>query len=232
MALGLKTRLLATYEKLHRSPKLINQYLASHPVRKVQIGCGENVLEGWLNCDLDPKADDVVAVDVTQRFPFEDRQFDYLFSEHVIEHFDYLVGKQILQECFRVLKPNGKVRIVTPGLAFLVGLYAEKKSDLQKRYIDWAAKSFVDYATEPRAAFVINNFFYCDWGHRFIYDEETLGELMSACGFANITYCQLGQSEDPQLAGLEYQNRMPPGFLKLESIIVEAIKPAEATIRS
>ena len=229
MALGLKTRLLAAYDKLYRSPKLVNEYLAAHSVRKVQIGCGENALDGWLNCDLNPKAASVVALDVTAKFPFQDDQFDYLFSEHLIEHFDYLVGKQILKECFRVLKPLGKIRIVTPGLAFLVGLHSERKSDLQERYIEWAASSFVDYAPEPRAAFVINNFFYCDWGHRFIYDEETLGELMLACGFANIKNCEMGQSGDEQLTGLEYQSRMPPGFLKLESIIVEAVKPARAT---
>jgi predicted SAM-dependent methyltransferase len=225
MALGLKTRLLAAYDKHYRSPKLIDQYFASHAVRKVQVGCGENILAGWLNCDLNPKAESVVGLDATARFPFQDDQFDYLFSEHVIEHFDYPVGKKFLEQCFRVLKPSGKVRIVTPGLAFLFGLYSEAKSDLQKRYIDWAANSYVDYAPAPRPIFVINNFFYCDWGHRFIYDEETLGELMRACGFANIKNCEMGRSDDPQLAGLEYQSRMPPGFLKLESIIVEATKP-------
>src|SRR5512146_1023223 len=34
--------------------RVVAAYLATHSVRKLQIGCGGNLLSGWLNSDLNP----------------------------------------------------------------------------------------------------------------------------------------------------------------------------------
>ena len=75
----------------------IGRYLASHEVRKLQVGAGQFPTPGWLNTDLDPTVSRraspdgprVVFLDATRRFPFADHTFDYAFSEHVIEHVPY-----------------------------------------------------------------------------------------------------------------------------------------------
>jgi predicted SAM-dependent methyltransferase len=82
-----------------------------------RAGCG-----GWLNTDYEPELPIVMHLDASQRFPFREATFDYIFSEHVIEHISYWDGMKMLAECFRVLKGSGKVRISTPDLAFLVDL--------------------------------------------------------------------------------------------------------------
>jgi predicted SAM-dependent methyltransferase len=226
MGLGVRTGIRRLYDRASgRDAKLIDRYFREASTRKLQIGCGENVLEGWLNCDLNPKKDSVLRLDATKRFPFDDGQFDYVFSEHFIEHIDYPEGLKMLSECRRVLKPGGKARITTPNMAFLIDLYRKDKSEQQLRYIEWATKSFINYAPATRDVFVINNFFTCDWGHRFIYDQESLTELMQKAGFGNIRSFVLGGSDDPELRGLENESRMPAGFLKLESITVEGERP-------
>jgi hypothetical protein len=72
--------------------------------------------------------------------------------------------------------------------------------------------------------FVINNFVRA-WGHQFIYNKPTLTEALEKTGFTHIQEATLGVSEDPAFCGLENQQRMPPGFLSLESLALEASKP-------
>ncbi len=164
-----------------------------------------------------------MRLDAAKRFPFEDNLFSYVFSEHMIEHLAYSQGTRMLKECHRILKPNGRIRISTPNLSFLLALYGEDRSDLQERYIEWATKTHVKDAPYCGATFVINNFVR-DWGHKFIYDEPLLRFSLVEAGFSEIARCELNASEDVELQGLENEARMPQGFLGLESLILEAMK--------
>jgi predicted SAM-dependent methyltransferase len=200
--------------------KRIDTYLDSHETRLLQIGSGPHVLEGWLNVDLFPQWPGVLHLDATKRFPIGSNQFDYIFSEHMIEHIPYPQGAYMLKECHRIMRTNGTIRISTPNLAFLIDLYKEEKSDLQKRYVDTVSADFGPYSDE---VFVINNFVRA-WGHQFIYDERTLAKSMEEAGFRNITRCRLNESEQPPLRNLENEARMPEGFLKLETLALEGTK--------
>ena len=83
----------------------------------MHLGCGPHVLAGWLNTDLHAIRPDVVCVDVTKRFPFGDSLFDYVFTEHMIEHLCFADARNAITESFRVLKPGGRIRVSTPDLA-------------------------------------------------------------------------------------------------------------------
>lgn len=204
--------------------KIIKSYLSHNPVKKLHIGCGYNILNDWLNSDYDPKSLSILQLDVRRHFPFERNTFNYVYSEHVIEHVTFSEGLHMLKECYRILKHNGKLRISTPDLSFLIELYENEKSDLQKKYIQWATDHFIEYAPYYDATFVINNFVR-NWGHKFIYDKNVLCFSMEKAGFKKVTLCDLNQSEDDQLKNLENEGRMPPDYLKLESIILEGTKP-------
>lgn len=208
--------------------QIIDAYFRSHALRKLQIGSGDNQLPGWLNSDYFPRSPDVLHLDSTQRFPFGDAVFDRVFSEHMIEHVPYAQGSHMLNECWRVLKPGGRIRISTPNLAFLFDLYQAQKSELQQRYIRWATDQFID-APYYEDTFVINNFMR-DWGHQFIYDEKNLRTALSAAGFTGITSCRIGESEDETLRNLENAQRMPEGFLQLETLTLEALKPPAVNV--
>src|SRR3954451_18626949 len=98
-------------KKLGQTDKgIVDRYLARHKVRKLQIGCGDNLHDGWLNADLFPRSASVIHLDATALFPFGDESFDYVFSEHMIEHVPYEQGLRMLSECHRVLKRGGKIR--------------------------------------------------------------------------------------------------------------------------
>ena len=183
-------------------PRAIRAYLENNMAKGLQIGTGNGLTSSWLNTDLLPINRDVVYLDATQRFPFRDDQFDYVFSEHMIEHIDYNSGILMLSECFRVLKPAGRIRIATPNLEVLLGLYCSEKTTLQQRYLDWVIKRNLPSVTVCKEVFVLNNAFR-GWGHTFLYDHTTLSDAMRTVGFRDIQLHKPGDSDEQHLRGLE-----------------------------
>ena len=124
----------------------------------------------------------------------------------------------------RVLTPGGRLRIVTPSWEFLQSLLNNEANDARVRdYIEWATKQFAPWAPQPGAVFVVNNFVR-NWGHTFIYDKQTLQNLVMCTGFKAVRECQLNESEIPELRNLENEVRLPPGFVRLESMSFEGLK--------
>ena len=209
---------------------------------KLHLGCGRNILDEWINTDFDlvkfpsgPK-----HLDVTNKFSIrekrkddiiiDDNSIDYIFSEHLIEHLTYQEGKFMLEECFRVLKVGGKVRISTPDLKFLIDIYTDDKTDLQKRYIDYSVNHEAYDISIGTDTFIINNYVR-SWGHIFIYDEKTLKSLFESIGFSNVKSYLITESEDENLKNLENINDgcgrdqgLTKEFLQLETFTLEAKK--------
>ncbi len=207
--------------------QLVDRYLLQNEIRKLHIGCGYNIIDGWLNSDYQPIPTDILRLDATQTFPIETNKFDYIFSEHMIEHILYAEGLAMLTECYRVLRKNGTIRVSTPNLPFLLDLYRSDKSDRQLAYIKWATDNFIDGTDYYDDTFVINNFVR-DWGHRFIYDEKTLRASLEKAGFTHITKCALNQSEEASFRDLENETRLPEGFLRMETLTLEGKKMTDS----
>ena len=212
--------------RLARRRKQIKAYLSDHSVRKLQLGTGDNALYGWLNTDIHDFTgrNEIVYLDARQPFPFPDNAFDVVFSEHMIEHIDYADGVRCLRECNRILRPGGRIRIATPSLERLIRLYDAEPTDLQRRYLRWAFESFVEDADAPLPGYVVNNFVRA-WGHRFIYDEQTLRRGLEAAGFDDVEARALGDSGDERLRGLERHMSDVEEFNAYETIVLEARRP-------
>jgi predicted SAM-dependent methyltransferase len=211
--------------------EIVEAYFAKESVRKLHIGCGQYVLADWLNSDFYPQSPAVIHLDATRPFPFANDTFDFIFTEHMIEHVSYANGLAMLNECRRVLKENGTIRISTPDLRFLIDLYQDGKSDIKRRYIEWSTGRFDEKVPFNDAVFVINNFVRA-WGHLFIYDEKVLRSSLEQSGFTSIRKCEVGKSQIRELRHLENEKRIPERFLKLESVILEGTKAIHRDSRS
>ncbi len=201
-----------------RRRKRIARYLREHEVRKLQLGAAENIRPGWLNTDLHDygRAGELVYLDASEPFPLPDASFDFVFSEHMLEHLSYADGLQCLHECRRVLRPGGRIRVATPSLERLVRLFDPELTDLQRRYVRWAIDSFVPDAGAPLPGFVVNNFMHA-WGHRFVYDRDTLRHALEAAGFVDV--------EEGRVGELERHLQNEPEFNEYETIVLEARRP-------
>jgi len=204
-------------------------YLKQAGLRCLNIGCGDNPVPNWLNTDLrfSEKVDFLNAED---KFPYPDSSFHYVFSEHLFEHLSYSGGRNMLHESCRVLKPRGVFRLTMPVLEFLIDLYLNRDNALFDKYADWSISEFApdikrDFQSEPiPRMFVLNNFMRF-WGHKMIYDKETVTLLLQKTGFREITFPQPGESRHAILKNIErHGNKIPEWANLLESFTIEAKK--------
>ncbi len=203
----------------------IKKYFEKSGLKKLNLGCGTNFLEGWLNTDLLPLSYSVIPLDATKKLPFQDESFDFIFSEHMIEHLTFTQAFDLLRECHRVLKPNGVLRIATPDLEFLVQLFNPVRSELQEKYLDYFINRYWEVSSLPRdPSLVINPYFY-KWGHRFIFNQSTLEFILQKTGFRNTKWYSPGKSDRRDLTAIEGHHKLiSEEFNNFETMVVEAEK--------
>src|ERR1041385_5970668 len=92
-------------------------------MKMLNLGCGDRYHAGWVNVDFVSNDKNVLAHNLLKGIPFGNNSFDAVYHAHVLEHFTPEDGKKLLEECFRVLKPGGILRIGVPDLETIVREY-------------------------------------------------------------------------------------------------------------
>lgn len=178
--------------------RALRRYLASTEDPKLQIGSGPQRLSGWLNSDL-IMGD--IYLNLGRPLPLPSSSFAYVFGEHVIEHLPERAAAMLLTELRRVLRPDGVLRLTTPDLEKIIGIYEDRSPIISRtRY-----GHFLDKQTgkpHARACQILNDYMRL-WGHRWIYDEEDLTARLRAVGFGRVSRHETGESDHPCLRGLE-----------------------------
>ncbi|HTY61239.1 MAG TPA: methyltransferase domain-containing protein [Acidobacteriota bacterium] len=207
----------------------LNRYLQGTTTRKLHLGCGKNLLQGWLNTDLKYRKNRISFLDASKTFPFQNETIDFIFCEHLIEHLSFVQAKNLLGECRRILKANGTIRISMPSIYFLFDLLKNGTHPLNIEYTRWAAQRFLTkagmgYDEDQAAVYVISNFFR-DFGHKVIHSFESIQSLLLKAGFREIEQAKIGVSKTPELCMLEQHGHViPDEFNRLETLVVEARK--------
>lgn len=79
---------------------------------KLNLGCGRNQLEGFVNVDADPKVGPDEEWDLEDALPIETDSVDYIVASHIFEHISSF--HELMEECGRVLKVGGKMLVRVP----------------------------------------------------------------------------------------------------------------------
>ncbi|MGB5962078.1 MAG: methyltransferase domain-containing protein [Coleofasciculaceae cyanobacterium] len=148
----------------------IHKWERTADYRILNLGGGSNCIEGCLTVDIDPRAD--AYVDITKNLPFTDSSVDAIFCEEVLEHVDLQLGRQLLRECWRLLKPGGILRLTTPDL-------------------NWFASRVSQSIT---ACDEINAIFY-EHNHHYLYTRKALHFYCQQAGFINLKTSTYRESE-------------------------------------
>ncbi|CAB4757434.1 unannotated protein [freshwater metagenome] len=102
----------------------------------LNLACGDFYLthNDWVNLDWYPHSNFVKKANLLGKLRFKDETFDVIYTSHFIEHIPRENLDFVLRECFRVLKPNGVIRIVVPDLENIVREYIRNldSSELEK----------------------------------------------------------------------------------------------------
>lgn len=82
-------------------------------MRKLNFGCGEDIMEGWDNIDVQKGLKITKSFDF-DRFPYPIKEdtYDYVYSRSVLEHLEE--PDKVLNELWRICKPNAIIEIIVP----------------------------------------------------------------------------------------------------------------------
>ena len=83
------------------------------PLLRIQLGSGAQYRDGFVNVDIDKNVKADVHHDLDRYpYPFPDASAQMIVARHIIEHLSNQMA--FMQECFRILEPNGKLFIDCP----------------------------------------------------------------------------------------------------------------------
>ncbi len=87
-------------------------YNQAMELKKLNIGCGNNILPGWVNLDVSALPGVDVVCDIEKLpLPFADEQFDEILCQDVLEHVEYI---PILRDILRIMKKGASLNIRVP----------------------------------------------------------------------------------------------------------------------
>lgn len=79
---------------------------------KLNLGCGKDIREGYINIDRFPGNGVDIVCDLNDGLPFKNEQFDMVYASHILEH--VIDIHNVVQEIYRVMKPEGILEIKVP----------------------------------------------------------------------------------------------------------------------
>jgi ubiquinone/menaquinone biosynthesis C-methylase UbiE len=168
---------------------------------KLNLGCGSQVVNGWLNVDYAVGArlmkipgfsmlnrklkffnldwnKKIFIHNLTKKFPWHDSSIDIVYSSHTLEHFSKKDGLKFLTDCHRVLKKNGIIRIVVPDLRFDVMEYIEGRV-----YADDFLENLFVLSGRSNNRFKSFLSPFLEFPHKCMYDNSRLVEILNNIGF-------------------------------------------------
>jgi len=201
-------------------------------VKKLNLGCGGKTPEGWINVDYawgakiakvplinkfgltKLKWDEKILIhDLQKRFPWKTESIDVVYTSHTLEHFTREDGLRFLNECYRVLKKGGIIRIIVPDLKALILEYINGKI---------RADFFVEnlLVLYPKSESFIRKLLmpFVYFPHKCMYDTQTLISILESVGFNYVKEKSAFDSLITDIKDIELLERTE------NSVIVEAVK--------
>lgn len=95
-------------------------------MKLLNLGCGSSYHPSWTNIDFVSVGPEVIAHNLLSGIPVPDDSFDAVYHSHVLEHFSKSDARSFIDQCHRVLKSGGIIRIAIPDLEGIARGYLQK----------------------------------------------------------------------------------------------------------
>ncbi len=99
---------------------------------KLNLACGSNKIEGYLNCDIEKSCNPDRFLDFSKPLPLEDNSVEVILLFHAIEHVQKQIHVGILSEFHRVLASNGKLIISYPEFSKIAKNWLENARGMRE----------------------------------------------------------------------------------------------------
>jgi predicted SAM-dependent methyltransferase len=159
--------------------------------------------------------------DVTKGLPHQSASVDIVYSSHFLEHLTRDAANELLHEIFRVLRPQGWIRLVVPDIQTLARAYVTGDRDYFQNDEPTIADAFLESLkmrhAQPRGRpferFARRLLMTDEGGHRWMYDADSLAYRMRESGFVDIETVAFQEGRCNAAAALDSR---PRGSLYIE----------------
>lgn len=138
---------------------------------KLNLGCGKDLMDGYINVDLFSEYDSVLKMDI-RRLDLPDNYADEVFSSHSLEHLPAPETIPVLQEWFRVLKPGGRIKLNLPDMEWCVKTWLSLPESER-----WGYPHAAIFGMQQDAGQI----------HYTSFTHARIKNLLEQCGFVNVT---------------------------------------------
>lgn len=185
----------------------------------------------------------IIVHDIRRPLPFAEATYDVVYHSHVLEHLDREAGKRLIEECRRVLKSGGVLRIVVPDLEVLVNRYTRALEQVQagasRSGYDSAMSDLFDQmvnqvpsgrSSQNLVTRLLERIFVRDTrangeSHQWMYDSWSLAALLDDLGFADIKTVDATTSRIKSWGQWCLDVNEDGTIYKRDSIFIECQKP-------
>jgi SAM-dependent methyltransferase len=157
---------------------------------------------------------------LNRNLPFADSSTDAIYASHVWEHLYYEDAIALTQECYRILKPGGVLRLVVPDLRTFIEDYIRDASPQAAGILNQKLL----FREIRRERSIIYRFYtgLTDFhSHKFMYDPPALIQLLQEAGFNNVCEKECFQSRISEISQVESKDRCS----KVDGFAVEGETP-------
>jgi predicted SAM-dependent methyltransferase len=172
------------------SKRRIRRLLTDRTEICIEVGAGDKRGTGeWVTLDVNQGCD--VYWDLRRGIPFPNGRIKKIYSSHFFEHLSFGEIQRFLEECRRVLAPNGKFLICVPNARIYIEAYARGISLSPDPF--FAYKPAYNHTT---GIDYVNYMAYMGGQHKYMFDEENLIFILKSKGFRNVRLRQFDPTLD------------------------------------
>jgi SAM-dependent methyltransferase len=141
----------------------------------LNLACGDHfiVSSNWENVDWAPKSRDVKQIDLLKELPYPEGTFDLVYTSHFLEHIPLNQSRIFLEECRRVLKADGVLRLALPDFENIAREYIHNIDNRNFLYAEFNIIEMIDQCVRTESGGELVNWY------RGV-DQPDLQEYLSA----------------------------------------------------
>jgi len=164
------------------------------------------------------RANGIRWADAVSRIPHATATVDAIYASHMIEHLDRREARLFLQECRRVLRPGGVLRLAVPDLSVTVRDYLYGgNADKFMEHLSLDLDKPQGLRGKVRRLFVGGR------DHHWMYDGRSLCRLVASQGFDEVEVQPSGVTRIAEPGHLDLRER------EGDSVFVEAVRRGGAS---